>query len=66
MLVFVASLSDANRPQRTDQNYLNICKLVESRSFLHSIPQKHDHVSALSEAATKLLKDQIHRFPEAP
>lgn len=53
MLVFVSSLLDEKCPQHIDLNYSNIYTWVGRISFLHSIPERHVHVSALSGAATK-------------
>lgn len=53
MLVFVSSLLNEKCPQHIDLNYSNIYRWVGRISFLHSIPERHVHVSALSGAATK-------------
>lgn len=58
MQVFSFSLLGAYHLRHICLNYLSTCTWEENKSFLHSIAQKHVHVSALSEAAEK----SHHRF----
>lgn len=58
MQVFSFSLLGAYHLRHICLNYLSTCTWEENKSSLHSIAQKHVHVSALSEAAEK----SHHRF----